>query len=154
MNKRIKRTLGSIPYSAEVFWWLRRSGKPPVSGYSLADLQTQLPVWVDQAGKLIQPSNGKKVLIFSMLPYWIEQTSMLSLALAILGYDVSLAYLPYAHWKKEVERFDARRQNAYMREALKPLEKFVKLIPLLDSPGESILPVEIENQLPAATDRK
>jgi hypothetical protein len=57
-----------------------------------------------------------------MLTYWIEQTAILSLALARLGHTVTLAYLPYAHWTKPISRFDLRRQSLYMRMMLKPLE--------------------------------
>jgi len=153
MNSRIKQTLGNIPYTAELYWWLRRTGKPPVSGYSLEKLQALLPEWTAQALALRQPSNGKKVLIFSMLPYWVEQTSMLALALAALGYVVNLAYLPYAHWKKPVARFDARRQNMYIQEVLKPLEAPLNLKPLLEAPQVKTLPEEMAAQLPAAAHR-
>jgi len=153
MNDRIKQTLGNIPLTAELYWWLRRTGKPPVSGYSLEKLQSSLPGWVTQAQTFQQPSTGKRVLIFSMLPYWIEQTSMLALALAALGYHVSLAYLPYAHWKKPVARFDARRQNIYMREVLKPLETLLDLVPLLEAPQTKKLPPELSNQMDAAAFR-
>ena len=153
MNKRIKKTLGKIPYTAEFYWWLRGTGKPPVSGYSMEKLQAHLPAWVTQAQTLQQPYNGKKVLIFSMLPYWIEQTSMLALALAAIGYDVSLAYLPYAHWKKPVARFDARRQNVYMREVLKPLEMQLNVTPLLDAARVNTLPEDLAAQIPAAAYR-
>ena len=152
MNSRFKKTLGNIPYTAEVYWWLRRTGKPPVSGYTLDKLTTRLQPWVNQAQSLRQPSNGKKILIFTMLPYWVEQTIMLALSLAAFGYDVSLAFLPYAHWKKPVERFDARRQNAYMREVLKPLRAMVNLIPLFDA-AQATLPEALRTKLPAATYR-
>ena len=152
MNNRFKKTLGNIPYTAEVYWWLRRTGKPPVSGYMLDPLKTYLPRWVDQALSLRQPSKGKTIFIFTMLPYWVEQTIMLALSLAALGYDVSLGYLPYAHWKKPVQRFDARRQNAYMREVLKPLSSMVNLIPLLDA-AQTALPEALRTKLPAATYR-
>ena len=62
---------------------------------------------------------GKKVLVFTMLRYWLEQTTILSLALSALGHDVTLAYLPYAHWKVPRNRFDLRRQALYLREVLK-----------------------------------
>jgi hypothetical protein len=153
MSNTLKQTLGKIPYTAELYWWLRKSDKPPVSGYSLKKLQAQLPAWVSQAQVLQQPANGKKVLIFSMLPYWIEQTSLVSLALAALGYAVSLAYLPYAHWKKPVERFDTRRQNAYMRDVLKPLSRLVRLYPLLDASRIDSLPAELVDQMDAAAFR-
>ncbi len=154
MNNRIKQTLGNIPYSAEFYWWLRRTGKPPVSGYSMEKLQANLArmgyASPNFAAGFIM---AKKCMIFSMLPYWIEQTIMLALALAALGYDVSLAYLPYAHWKKPVARFDARRQNVYMREVLKPLEMLLNVIPLLDAARVNTLPEDLATQIPASAYR-
>lgn len=153
MNNRIKKTLGHLPYTAELYWLLRHTGKPPVGGYSLKELQTVLPEWCAQAQAVQSPSTGKRVFIFSMLPYWIEQTSLVSLTLAALGHDVTLAYLPYAHWKKPVERFDSRRQNLYMREVLQPLEAQITLHPMLDAPGVKELPVELACQMDAAAYR-
>jgi hypothetical protein len=88
-----------------------------------------------------------------MLPYWVEQTSMLSLALAALGHDVTFAYLPYAHWKRSVDRFDLRRQNLYMREVLKPLESFLEPLSMLDAPQVPSLPAQLAEQMPAAAYR-
>ena len=100
----IKTLLGSLPFTAELYWYLRQAGKPPVGGYSIERLNKSIPKWLDQAKEAqgtFRPS--KKVLIFTMLRYWLEQTSMTSLALSALGHDVTLAYLPYAHWKNPQE---------------------------------------------------
>jgi hypothetical protein len=153
MTNRLKDTLGQIPYTAEIYWTLRRSGKPPVDGFSLEQLHTALPEWISQVQVADQRAGGKKVLIFSMLPYWIEQTSLMGLALVSLGHDVTLAYLPYGHWKKPVALFDARRQNVYMREMLKPLEKFMSLYPVLGAPQIKSLPVELTDQMASAAYR-
>jgi hypothetical protein len=153
MNNRIKETLGNIPLTAEIYWWLRQTGKPPVGGYSLEKLQGRLPEWVQQAQAHQQPPTGQRVLVFSMLPYWVEQTTLLSLALAALGHKVTLAYLPYAHWKRPVSRFDLRRQNLYMRDTFKPLEAVLKPVSMLDAPPVANLPKELSDQMPAAAYR-
>ena len=57
----------------------------------------------------------KKVLIFVTLRYWIEHATLMGMALAGLGHEVTLAYLPYPNWRKPLNRFDLRRQNAYAR---------------------------------------
>jgi hypothetical protein len=149
----LKQFLGEIPYSAEIYWWLRQTGKPPVGGYSLEKLQTLLPGWTQQAQAHQQEPTGTRVLIFTMLPYWVEQTSMLSLALSALGHEVTFAYLPYAHWKRPVDRFDLRRQNLYMSEVLKPLEAILEPLSMLDVPQVAALPDELTEQMPAATYR-
>jgi hypothetical protein len=153
MNNHLKNFLGDIPYSAELIWLLRQTGKPPVGGYSLEKMQKALPGWVAQAQVAQQPKIGKKVLVFTMLRYWLEQTTMLSLALSALGYEVTLAYLPYAHWKKPVNKFDLRRQNLYMRDMLEPLEVQLNLLSLLDASQVAELPEELNQQMKAAAFR-
>ena len=37
------------------------------------------------------------------------------MALAERAHEVTLAYLPYANWRKPLNRFDLRRQDAYAR---------------------------------------
>lgn len=149
----IKNLLGDLPLTAEIYWLLRQTGKPPVGGYSLEKLQSTLPDWIEQIRAAQQPKTGKKVLVFTMLSYWVEQTSALCLALTALGHDVTMAYLPYAHWKKPVNRFDARRQNAYMRASLKLLESLLTLYSVLEAPKVSALPPEITDQMEAAAYR-
>jgi len=155
MNKSIiKELLGKLPpFTAELYWLLQQSNKPPVGGYSADRLIEALPRWVEQAKVAQRPATGKRVLIFSMLRYWVEQTAMTSLALAALGHQVTLAYLPYAHWKKPVSRFDLRRQDLYLKDALKPLNEIVKTISLLEAPVGDSLPEEIESLLDAAAYR-
>ncbi len=150
----LKKLLGDLPLTAELYWYLRQGGKPAVGGYSLERLQKSLPVWAAQAdaNRRAHPA-GKKVLIFTMLRYWLEQTSMLALALDALGHDVTLAYLPYAHWKKRVNRFDLRRNALYIADCLKPLQETLEVVSVLDLPKEAKLPKELLNQMDYAAFR-
>jgi hypothetical protein len=150
----IKTLLGNIPFTAELYWYLRQGGKPPVGGYSLDRLKQAIPGWVSQASRLqVINRTGKKVLVFTMLRYWLEQTSITSLALSALGHDVTLAYLPYAHWKKSINRFDLRRQDLYIQDVLKGLADLVKVIPVLEMPKWATIPDELADQMPNATYR-
>jgi hypothetical protein len=154
MNKsKIKDILGDMPLSAEFYWFLRQGGKPPVGGYSADKLKEALPRWVEQARAAQRPKTGKRVLIFTMLRYWVEHSAMTALALAALGHDVTLAYLPHAHWKKNVSRFDLRRQDLYLKDALKPLNGIVRTVSLLDAPQADSLPEELSSQLDASAYR-
>jgi hypothetical protein len=142
INKRsIKDILGGLPLTAEVYWYIRQTRKPPVGGYSLERLRDALPGWMGMAGST-DPSNqdSRQVLIFGMLPYWIEHTSLMALSLAGLGHDVTLAYLPYAHWKKPINRFDLRRQNLYINDILKAIQPLVDVVPMLDIQSSGRLP--------------
>jgi len=153
-----KTILGEIPFTAELYWFLRQAGKPPVGGYSLDKLKKSIPLWVSQAKAARKRSRkhnleGKKVLVFTMLRYWLEQTTMMSLALSALGHDVTLAYLPYAHWKKPVNRFDMRRQSIYIRQALKPAESLIDTLNLTELPIDKYLPRDLADQMPNAAFR-
>lgn len=137
MNKKaVKEILGDLPLTAEFFWYLRQTGKPPVGGYALDKLQKIIPDWVAHAQAAQQPPTGKKILIFTMLRYWLEQTTMMGLALSSLGHDVTLTYLPYRHWKYQVSRFDLRRQNLYMQKVLKPLKVQLNMVACSCSMGQ------------------
>jgi len=149
----IKNLLGDIPYTAELEWLLRQTHRPPVSGYDLALLEKALPKWIAQAQAAKRDHSGKSVLIFSMLRYWLEQTTITSLALAALGHNVTMAYLPYAHWKKPVDRFDLRRQDLFVKNTFKPLENLIHPISMVDVPKVKALPKELAVQLDAATFR-
>ena len=154
MNKKsLKTILGNLPYTAELYWWLRQSHQPPVGGYEPERLHKSLPEWAAQARRSRRPASGKRITIFTMLPYWVEQTALTGLALAALGHEVTLAYLPYAHWKRAVARFDLRRQSLYLQEVLAPLNDLLTVLPLLDAPQAKSLPDALAEQLPAATYR-
>jgi len=152
-KKTVKDLLGNLPYTAELYWWMRPTGKPPVGGYSLDKLQKIIPDWVASAQATQKPPTGKKVLIFTMLRYWLEQTTMMGLALSSLGHDVTLTYLPYGHWKYPVSRFDLRRQNLYMQKVLEPLQKQLKMVSLLDAPQVLNFPSKLNDQMEAAAFR-
>ena len=134
MNKStIKQLLGEIPLTAELYWQIRQKGSSTTVRMNLDRLRKSLPGWVqDSAASPHHIKSGKRVLIFSMIHYWIEHTTLLSLTLAGLGHDVTLAYLPYAQWKKPINRFDLRRQNAYIGNVLRPATSLIDVISLFN----------------------
>ena len=150
---KLKDILGDLPYTAEIYSLLQQTSKPPVGGYSAEKLKEALPRWVAQAKATQRPKTGKRVLIYTMLRYWVEHSTMTALALSALGHDVTLAYLPHAHWKKPVSKFDLRRQDLYLKDILKPLDGIVKTVSLLDAPAVDVLPEELSSQLDAAAYR-
>ncbi|GAP09506.1 putative glycosyl/glycerophosphate transferase [Bellilinea caldifistulae] len=124
----IKRILGNIPFTAELYYLVRQRGKPLRTRFSLRNLQTHLPEISRQAAELRQTAPpGKKIFIFATLHYWIEHAALVGMALAAQGHKVTLGYLPYADWQNDINRFDLRRQNAYARKVLEEAR------PLMDS---------------------
>jgi ribosomal protein L20 len=124
----IKRILGNIPFTAELYYLVRQRGKPLRTRFSLRNLQAHLPQIAAQAAELRQSAPaGKKIFIFATLHYWIEHAALVGMALAAQGHKVTLGYLPYADWQNDINRFDLRRQNAYARKVLEEAR------PLMDS---------------------
>jgi len=153
-KEKVKNLLGELPLTAEIYRLLRQSEQPPVGGYRLDRLQKMLPEWLDQAKAVTkQAGKPKRVLVFSMLSYWLEHSMLMSLALAALGHDVTLTYLPYAHWKNPINQFDLRRQNMYIEGIVSQAEPFIKVISLIESARVDTLPLELDKMMHAAAFR-
>lgn len=145
-NKRlIKQVLGEIPFVAEAYWQIWQQGRPLSKSFSLKRLEKSFPVWKQQAADARRSaSQGRRILIFSTLRYWIEHASLLGMALSGLSHEVTLAYLPYANWSRPANQFDLRRQNAYARKALGQAEPLLHTVSLLDvRPVHDDLPAEL-----------
>ena len=126
-----KNLLGNIPFTADLYDSIRKSR--PNTRYNLEQLAKHLPIAVEQARPFIQQAKpGKKLLLFATLHYWIEQAAIVGLALRGLGHEVTIAYLPYHDWRKDINKFDLRRQDLYTRRVLSPLNGLVHYTSLLD----------------------
>lgn len=134
----LREILGDMPFTAEIDWILRSKNRPRKDHYNLTRLLTSLP----DAVKVTKPyaenaSKGKKVLFFSTLHYWIEQSAYLSLVLAGMGHDVTLLTLPYSEWHKEKDKFTQRQRILHTHDALKVLSPLVKHVSMLDMQSSS-----------------
>lgn len=117
----LKKVLGELPLTAEVYWLLRQNGYSSPTSFSLKNIREILPEAVKLTEKARGKSQiGKKVLLFASTHYWLEHVVMTSLALAAQGHNVSLAYYPYGHWHADTSQFDIRRQNMYANSVLQP----------------------------------
>jgi len=144
-KRQLKQVLGSVPWTAELYWQLRQPGKPLSKSFSLRRIENALPEWLAMAGEA-RPENlasnmpKKRLLVFLTLRYWIEHGSLLSLALAGLGHEVTLAYLPYSNYRKPMTNFDLRRQNLYAYQILKQAEPLVKILPIVAIENKPVHP--------------
>ncbi len=142
-----KRFLGEIPFTAELYWQLRQQGKPLSKSFSLQRTQKHLAEWIVQAenARASQTEEGlrRKVFMFTTLRYWVEHSALLGLALAGQGHTVNLVYLPVNNWRIRMDRFDLRRQNAYAHSVLRPAEKLIHPVSLLDLPKARTLPPDL-----------
>lgn len=153
----IKRILGELPLTAEVYWLMRQSGKPVRRNISLQKLGARLPELISQAQTALRnhPSalSPRRILVFATLRYWIEHATVLSLALAGQGHQVTLAYLPYVNWRRPLNRFDLRRQDIYLHSILDQAKPFIQILSLLDLKPSNHLPSSLLKELEEVSTR-
>jgi hypothetical protein len=131
-KETLKRFLGEIPLTAELYWLVRQKGKPIASRFSLQKLHQYLPEMTDQLKAVkIQNDKPKKIFVFAILHYWIEQAALTALGLAGYGNDVTFGYYPYSDWFTDLSKFDLRRQNLYAQKVLELAEPYIKPISFL-----------------------
>lgn len=141
LNKAtLKQFLGDLPWVPEAYWRLRSYGRPVTAKFDLHRLKNALPEWCAQANaaRPALADHQKSVLVFGTLRYWLENVTVLGLALAGQGHRVTLAYLPYAEWARPLNRFDTRRQNAYTNDILSMAEPLLDVVSLLNAPQAAI----------------
>jgi hypothetical protein len=144
----LKKFLGELPYTAEVYWYLRQAGKPLSADFELSRLEQALPEWREQAQAAAKTAGpGKKILIFATLRYWMEHAALLAVSLAGLGHQITFAYLPYAKWQKPMNRFDARRQNIYALSVLRRAQPLLQVVPFLTYQKKADLSMNLEKSV-------
>src|ERR1700690_3676508 len=138
MALAFKDILGNVPMAADFYDAVRR-GRPKTR-YNLEQLAAHLSTAVEQTRPFAEKAKpGKKLLLFGTLHYWIEQAAIVGLALRSMGHDVTIAYLPYGNYDKEINAFDLRRQDLYTRRVLSPLNGLIDYVSLLDvHPAEGL----------------
>jgi len=104
---------------------------------------------VSQAAELRASSpKGKKIFIFATLHYWIEHASLVSLAMAAQGHDVTLGYLPFCEWRFPINRFDLRRQNIYAKKVLSKTSPVMETVSFLSKRAPYVpLSKDLENSV-------
>src|SRR5688572_6449469 len=141
MNSTLKNILGELPLTVELDWALRSKNQTRRDHYNLNRLQKSLPSAVEVTKKYLHKNdNPKKVLFFSTLHYWIEQSAYLGLVLAGLGHKVTLLTLPYSEWHKEKDKFTQRQRILHTKDALSSLSPLIEHASLLNLKPASALP--------------
>jgi hypothetical protein len=152
-NSPLRDLLGDLPFTAEIDWMLRSRNRPRKDHYNLARLQSSLPAAVDVVKPYAEKARAsttlsrKKVLFFSTLHYWVEQSAYLGLVLAGLGHDVTLLTLPYSEWHKQKDRFTQRQRTLHTKDALASLSPLIKHVSMLDLKPAINLPEKIQEDI-------
>lgn len=144
----LREILGDLPFTAEIDWMFRSKNRARKDHYNLSRLQTSLPAAVEMVKPFAKNApRGKKVLFFSTLHYWIEQSAFLSLALAGLGHDVTLLTLPYSEWHKVKDKFTQRQRILHTEDALASLTPLVRHASMLDLKPAADLPASLHTDI-------
>lgn len=144
----LRNFIGELPLAAELDYALRQKNRDRKDHYNLSRLAKSLPQAVDQARPFVEKAApGKNILFFATLHYWIEQAAFLSLTLAGLGHKVTLITLPYAEWHREKDKLTQKQRVLHTRDALSPLEPFVKHLSLLDLKPAGVLPPALQKDV-------
>ena len=125
----IKKILGYLPMTAEMYFLLRQQERPLQSAFSLKGIEKQIPKILSQAqeiGDQYYVTDKKKVFLFGSLHYWIGHASLMGCALALQGHDVTVGFLPYGEWRQSKTNFDLRQQNLYAKRVLNELSPLIK----------------------------
>jgi len=139
MRAGFKDLLGRLPGTARLYDFAR-PGRPRTR-YNLEQLANHLDSAVADVRQSLDSRNaGPRLLLFATLHYWIEQAALVGLALRGMGNDVSMAYLPYSTWEREINEFDLRRQDLYTRRVLAPLSGLIGSTSLLTVKPASQMP--------------
>ena len=149
MTNTLRKLMGEMPFTVEIDWMLRSKNRPRKDHYNLSRLQKSLPAAVEVAKPFAKKApRGKKVLFFSTLHYWVEQSAYLGLALAGLGHDVTLMTLPYSEWHKQKDKFTQRQRVLHTKDALASLSPLIKHVSMLDlKPSTFNLPTDLQNDI-------
>lgn len=150
----LKKVLGELPLTAEVYWLLRQSNDPLPYNFTLKTIRENLAASVAAAeeSRKKQPA-GKKVFLFASTHYWLEHVVMNGLALAGMGHDVTIGYYPYGKWNIDTNQFDLRRQNVYANTVLSTASRLIHFENLLrNNSSFSQLPDRLNTEVEQVTD--
>ena len=150
----LKKVLGELPLTAEVYWLLRQSSDPLPYNFSLKTIREILPeaVAITKKSRKAQPA-GKKIFLFASTHYWLEHVVMTGLALSGMGHDVTVGYYPFGKWNIDTNQFDLRRQNVYANNVLKEAAEVIHFENMLrNNFSFSQLPARLTADLEQVTD--
>jgi len=138
LSKRaVKEVLGKVPFLPQFYWRVFCSQKPLSKKFSLESLKSQIPQWKREAEHILaqkhyEMDKPQRIVLVSAYRLWLQHSALLSVALACLGNDVHLVFLPYTNWRKKINLFDLQIQNAYAKQVFGTLAPFVRVHSLLD----------------------
>lgn len=148
----LKEFIGEMPLTAELYWYLRQAGHPPPGSFSLEPLKEYLTTLKkDAAFPTPSDTPWKKVFLFARFRSWISQTAITGLALAGLGHEVYLGFLPYTNRKEPEKKFDLRRQNLYIKKVLGLADPLLNLVSFWEEKISQKLPSSLVERLEVST---
>lgn len=136
--------MGALPFTPGLAWQIR-SRRGSFGRYNLEQLRAALPEIVAQSAEAARNApSGKRIFLLASIHYWVEYCSVLGLALAGQGHQVTLGIFPYADYRKREERFEHRYQSYYTRLTLEPAMPMLRSVDLLGIHPEGTLPPALQ----------
>ena len=132
IRTRVKEVLGELPAIPETYQALIKNQS---GGFDLSRLTKELPTWMAAAQATDASLPNSRVLVIGSLSWWIEFSSALAVLLSGRGCQVDFGFIPFWRWTDQLTSFDKRRQSAYMRSALAPMERIIGLQDLSKGTG-------------------
>jgi hypothetical protein len=142
-----REVFGYLPYSAELGWKFRYSGKQ-IGRYNLERLRAAIPdAWADASIYAEKTAPGKHICLIATIHYWIEYCAVLGLALAGQGHRIDLGYYPFDDYRKSIGRLDRRLHSLYTRVVLDPAKSLLRSQDLIDVPPAADLPLQLQQAI-------
>ena len=137
------------------YWRIRRSWRRSKKDRSFRNLSKALPDWcteVEQARakKIGLDTPFKRVALFGVLQYWIEQTALLGCTLSGYGKEICIATLPYSTPNKPMPERDIHQQEQKIQTIFRKLAPFIQhtsLYRLVNDHSDEQLPKELEERV-------
>ena len=147
---QIKDILGRIPGLPELYDAVQK--QPPRTRFNLFQLEKFIAEQLPALNAIpAEPGKQRHILLFATLHYWIEQAAVIGSVLNKLGYQVTVAYLPYSSWDKPINTFDLKRQNNYARRVLAKFDGTFRSVSLMDQKPVRELPADFASKVELAS---
>jgi hypothetical protein len=150
LRQKIRDLLGRLPFVVELLWFWRINRLD--SRFNLQSLHDFLPQVLKQISCFTsEKPRGKKIFLFAITHYWIDQIVQTGLVLTGMGYQVTVGYLPDANWNKPTSRYDYRVQNLYARGILSKTRPWLTPVSFMDVRQVRSLPARLQSQVDKVT---
>jgi len=154
IKSAVKQIWQKLPLAPEIQWYLLDRQTFKTQG-RLQRLHGFLDEWLQEADRADFEGSlpAKKILLFSMLPIWMNHSGVLASAFYGMGHDVTMAYLPNQDWFTIQSPYQLKLRNLQLKTSLSPIEGRIKTVSWYKVAGNSTLPQDLQARVVAVAER-